>query len=85
MKHGRFGCFLIWLLFQYYRFSVELYRDEIIYQDIRAARYEENVRYAITLLNVAITILLAINKQIFKCTQFGCFHYNGAKTQHSAC
>ena len=30
---------------------------------IRAARYEENMRYAITLLNVEITILLAINIQ----------------------
>ena len=37
---------------------------------IRAARYEENMQYAITLLNVVITILLAINKQILKCTQF---------------
>ena len=35
----------------------------------RAARYEENMRYAITLLNVAIMILFAINKQILKCTQ----------------
>ena len=35
---------------------------------IRAARYEENMQYVITLLNAAI--LLAINKQILKCTQF---------------
>ena len=51
---------------------MELYRDDIIYRDIgiRAAQYEENMRYAITLLNVAITILLAINEQILKCTNF---------------
>ena len=36
-------------------------------------------------MNVTITILLTINKQILKCTQFCCFCYNGAKTQHSAC
>ena len=28
------------------------------------------MQYAITLLNVTITILLAINKQILKCSQF---------------
>ena len=37
---------------------------------VRAARYEENMRYVITLLNVAITILLVINEQILKCTNF---------------
>ena len=37
---------------------------------IRAARYEENMQYTITLLNAAIMTLLEINKQILKCTQF---------------
>ena len=37
---------------------------------IRAARYDENMGYAITLLNIAITILLVLNKQIVKCTNF---------------
>ena len=46
--------------------DLELYEIPLI----RAARYEESMRYAITLLNVAITILLAINEQILKCTNF---------------
>ena len=44
-------------------------RNTVLLLWIRAARYEENMRYAITLLNVAITVLFAINKQILKCTQ----------------
>ena len=42
----------------------------LIMVEVRTAQYEESMRYAITLLNVAITILLAIHEQILKCTNF---------------